>query len=35
MCQDIALDARKLHDAGVATDQIREAIRIKYGHGEQ
>jgi hypothetical protein len=35
MCQDIALDARKLHDAGVPAEQIREAIRIKYEHGEQ
>jgi len=35
MCQDIALDARKLHDAGVPVAQIREAIRIKYEHGEQ
>jgi hypothetical protein len=35
MCQDIALDARKLHEAGLPTDQIREAIRVKYGNGEQ
>jgi Protein of unknown function with PCYCGC motif len=33
MCQNIALDAKKMHDAGLATDRIREAIRIKYEHG--
>jgi hypothetical protein len=31
MCQDIALDARKLHESGITIPQIREAIRIKYG----
>jgi hypothetical protein len=34
MCQDIALDARKLHDSGLPIAQIREAIRVKYGAGE-
>ena len=33
MCQDIALDAKKMHDAGMTTAKIREAIRDKYGKG--
>jgi hypothetical protein len=34
MCQDIALDARKLHDSGMPINQIREAIKVKYQNGE-
>jgi hypothetical protein len=34
MCQNIALDARKLHDSGMPIAQIREAIKVKYEHGE-
>jgi len=33
MCQDIALDARKMHDSGMTTAKIRDAIRAKYGKG--
>jgi len=31
MCKDIALDAKKMHDTGMATAKIRDAIRVKYG----
>jgi hypothetical protein len=31
MCKDIALDAKKMHDSGMATAKIRDAIRVKYG----
>ena len=30
MCQNIALDARKMHDQGMSTAQIRENIKTKY-----
>ena len=30
LCQDIALDARKMHDQGVSVAQIRENIKTKY-----
>ena len=30
ICQDIALDARKLHDQGMKIAQIQENIRSKY-----
>jgi len=30
ICQDIALDARKLHDQGLPIAQIQENIRAKY-----
>ena len=30
ICQDIALDARKMHDQGMPTDKIRENIKDKY-----
>jgi len=30
ICQDIALDARKMHDQGLAIAQIQENIRTKY-----
>ena len=30
LCQDIALDARKLHDQGLPIAQIQENIRAKY-----
>lgn len=30
ICQDIALDARKMHDQGMAIAQIQENIKAKY-----
>jgi Protein of unknown function with PCYCGC motif len=30
ICEDIALDARAMHDKGLPVDQIRENIRGKY-----
>ena len=30
ICQDIALDARKMHDQGLAIAQIQQTIRTKY-----
>ena len=30
ICQDIALDARKMHDQGMQVAQIQENIRAKY-----
>jgi hypothetical protein len=30
MCQDIALDARQMHNQGVPIDQIRQKIHEKY-----
>ncbi len=30
ICQDIALDARKMHDQGMSIAQIQENIRAKY-----
>ena len=30
MCQDIALDARKMHDQGMSIAQIQENIKTKY-----
>jgi hypothetical protein len=35
MCQDIALDARKMHKDGMSIDNIRENIRAKYGRYSQ
>ena len=32
ICQDIALDARKMHDQGMAIAQIQETIKAKYSH---
>ncbi len=32
LCQDIALDARKMHDQGMAIAQIQETIKAKYSH---
>ena len=30
LCQDIALDARKMHDQGMSIAQIQEQIKAKY-----
>ena len=30
LCQDIALDARKMHDAGMSITQIQDNIKAKY-----
>jgi hypothetical protein len=30
LCQDIALDARKMHDAGMSITQIKDNIKAKY-----
>ncbi|HEV8592056.1 MAG TPA: CYCXC family (seleno)protein [Pyrinomonadaceae bacterium] len=30
LCQDIALDARKMHDQGMPIAQIQESIKAKY-----
>jgi hypothetical protein len=30
MCQDIALDARKMHDQGMSIAQIQDTIKAKY-----
>ena len=32
MCEDIALDARKMHDQGMSIMQIQENIKAKYSH---
>ena len=32
LCQDIALDARKMHDEGMSIAQIQENIKAKYSH---
>ena len=32
MCQNIALDARKMHDQGMSIAQIQEQIKAKYSH---
>src|SRR3989442_1599659 len=32
LCQDIALDARKMHDQGVPMAQIQQNIKAKYSH---
>ncbi len=32
ICQDIALDARKMHDQGLPIAQIQENVRAKYAH---
>ena len=34
ICQDIALDARKMHDQGLAIAQIQKNIRTKYGQNQ-
>lgn len=31
MCQDIALDAKKMHDQGMPIAQIQDKIKAKYG----
>ena len=35
LCQDIALDARKLHDQGMSIAQIRENIKSKYSRYQE
>ena len=35
ICEDIALDARKMHDQGLPIAQIRENIRDKYARFQQ
>ena len=32
LCQDIALDARKMHDDGMPIAKIQENIKAKYAH---
>ena len=32
ICEDIALDARDMHDKGLSIDRIKQAIRQKFGH---
>jgi len=32
LCQDIALDARKMHDQGLSIAQIQDNIKAKYSH---
>jgi uncharacterized protein with PCYCGC motif len=32
LCQDIALDARKMHDQGMSIAQIQEQIKAKYAN---
>ena len=32
LCQDIALDARKMHDQGMSIVQIQDNIKTKYSH---
>lgn len=34
LCQDIALDARKMHDQGMSIAQIQENIKAKYSHNQ-
>jgi len=34
LCQDIALDARKLHDQGMSIAQIQEFIKTKYSRNQ-
>jgi hypothetical protein len=31
MCQDIALDARKMYEAGMTVPEIQSNIKAKYG----
>jgi hypothetical protein len=35
MCQEIALDARKMHDQGMKIEQIRENIKTKYSRNHE
>lgn len=35
MCQDIALDARKMHDQGMSIAQIQEKIKTKYSQYQE
>lgn len=35
MCQDIALDARKMHDQGMSIAQIQERIKTKYSQYQE
>lgn len=34
LCQDIALDARKMHDQGMSIAQIQEQIKAKYSRNQ-
>ena len=34
LCQDIALDARKMHDQGMSITQIQENIKAKYSRNQ-
>ena len=34
LCQDIALDARKMHDQGMSIAQIQDQIKAKYGRNQ-
>ncbi|HLH32944.1 MAG TPA: CYCXC family (seleno)protein [Terriglobia bacterium] len=35
ICQDIALDARKMHDQGMSIPQIQEKIKAKYSRYQE
>jgi hypothetical protein len=35
LCQDIALDARKMHDQGMSIAQIQENIKTKYSRYQE
>ena len=35
MCQDIALDAKKMHDQGMSIAQIQEKIKTKYSQYQE
>ena len=35
MCQDIALEARKMHDQGMPIAKLQEHIKTKFGGGSQ
>jgi hypothetical protein len=34
LCQDIALDAKKMHDQGMPIAQIQDNIKSKYAHAQ-
>jgi hypothetical protein len=34
LCQDIALDAREMHDKGMSIAQIQDNIKTKYSHSQ-
>jgi hypothetical protein len=35
MCQDIALEARKMHEQGMPIDQIQNSIKARYARFQQ